>query len=232
MADIRYGKEVTGECKICGHIGRTQIHHIISQAQCNKLERPDLLTNQGNLIELCVPCHDMTSSSLFKAWITKREEAGEKLNSKEKKYKSGGLTRGKRKKIEAWNNGEGFRCSKMKTGRNGVVYQCWNTVQVEGGSCGRKHKSQCIGTTKKGKRCSIKTTRKNGYCKQHQKQSFRKVSERATEKPEEEPPGLHDEGFLDEWLVDEILLSREVGVKPREELFEGKSDAWKKRWLN
>jgi hypothetical protein len=64
----RYGKEVTGVCKICEAEGKTEMHHIISQSKIEKMERPDLLTNPGNLIELCIPCHDLTDSSIFRRW--------------------------------------------------------------------------------------------------------------------------------------------------------------------
>ena len=56
----RYGKLVTGICKICEAEGYTEIHHIISQSKCKRMDRKDLLTNQNNLIELCKPCHNLT----------------------------------------------------------------------------------------------------------------------------------------------------------------------------
>jgi hypothetical protein len=61
----RYGVEVTGTCRICGFEGKTEIHHIISQSKIAKINRPELLTNPGNLVELCLECHDLTDSSIF-----------------------------------------------------------------------------------------------------------------------------------------------------------------------
>ena len=34
----RYGREVTGQCQVCGYKGKTQIHHIISQHTIEKLK--------------------------------------------------------------------------------------------------------------------------------------------------------------------------------------------------
>jgi hypothetical protein len=60
----RYGVTVTGSCRICGHEGYTEMHHIISQARCRKLGREDWITNPGNIVELCKPCHDQTTASI------------------------------------------------------------------------------------------------------------------------------------------------------------------------
>jgi hypothetical protein len=65
LMEERYGVEVTGICRICGVEGLTEMHHIISQAKAKKLGRDDLLTNPGNIVELCIECHDMTDSSVF-----------------------------------------------------------------------------------------------------------------------------------------------------------------------
>ena len=72
----RYGKEVTGVCKICGAEGITEMHHIISQSKIEKLERPDLLTNPNNLIELCLTCHGWTDSSIFHKWYNQTRHYG------------------------------------------------------------------------------------------------------------------------------------------------------------
>ena len=69
---IRYGKEVTGICKICEAEGYTEIHHIISQSKIRKLNRPDLTTNPNNLIELCKTCHDWTDSSTYSLWYRRQ----------------------------------------------------------------------------------------------------------------------------------------------------------------
>lgn len=60
----RYGVDVTGICRICSFKGYTEMHHIISQARCIKLGREDLITNPGNIVELCKQCHDQTTASI------------------------------------------------------------------------------------------------------------------------------------------------------------------------
>ena len=62
----RYGVEVTNVCRICSARGATQMHHIISQDRCRKIGRPELITNPGNIVELCIPCHDHTTASLVR----------------------------------------------------------------------------------------------------------------------------------------------------------------------
>ena len=69
----RYGVEVKGVCRICGHEGYTELHHIISQAKIDKLGREDLRTNAGNIVELCKECHDLTDSSSYRDWIEDRD---------------------------------------------------------------------------------------------------------------------------------------------------------------
>ena len=65
--------EIMGKCTICHAEGKTEIHHIISQAKIERIKphehggNLDLKTNPGNLIELCVPCHDLTSHSWYRA---------------------------------------------------------------------------------------------------------------------------------------------------------------------
>jgi hypothetical protein len=61
-----YGFTKTGECRICLAKGYTEIHHIISQSMCDKMERPDLKINIGNLVELCKSCHDLTNHSFYR----------------------------------------------------------------------------------------------------------------------------------------------------------------------
>jgi hypothetical protein len=71
--DKRYGKEVTGACKICQAEGKTEMHHIISQSKIKMIERPDLTTNPANIIELCKKCHDLTDSSSYRRWMMQKE---------------------------------------------------------------------------------------------------------------------------------------------------------------
>jgi len=72
----RYGKEVTGVCKICEAEGKTEMHHIISQSKIENLGRTDLLTNPNNIIELCKTCHNWTDSSIYHKWYTQKRHYG------------------------------------------------------------------------------------------------------------------------------------------------------------
>ena len=72
----RYGVEVTGVCKICETEGTTEMHHIISQSKIEKLNRPDLLTNPNNIIELCKQCHHWTDASIFRKWYVEKKHYG------------------------------------------------------------------------------------------------------------------------------------------------------------
>jgi hypothetical protein len=74
----RYKVEVTGVCKICEAEGETEMHHIISQSKIEKLERPDLLTNPNNLIELCKQCHLWTDSAIYRKWFREVQHYGKK----------------------------------------------------------------------------------------------------------------------------------------------------------
>ena len=118
----RHGVEVTGVCKICKDEGKTEMHHIISQSKIEKMNRPDLLTNPDNIIELCKPCHMATDSHIFMRLHWHQEQ-------KKKKQKSG-----KRKGKYQVNK---FPCSGItKTGRS-----CRARSKEEGGFCGT-HKWQ------------------------------------------------------------------------------------------
>lgn len=74
----RYGKQVTGVCQICQAEGKTEMHHIISQSKIKLIERPELLTNPANVIELCLKCHDLTDSSSYRRWMMESEPTGSK----------------------------------------------------------------------------------------------------------------------------------------------------------
>tara|TARA_R100000664_G_C2660966_1_gene77198 strand:- start:44 stop:514 length:471 start_codon:yes stop_codon:yes gene_type:complete len=56
----------TGECKICGAEGYTEWHHIISQHRCREEGLEHLITARSNVIELCKPCHDLTTASMLR----------------------------------------------------------------------------------------------------------------------------------------------------------------------
>ena len=67
----RYGVTVTGICRICGDEGKTEMHHIISQARCRKIGKEEWLNNSGNMVELCKKCPDNTTASLAYAKLSK-----------------------------------------------------------------------------------------------------------------------------------------------------------------
>lgn len=68
-----------GVCRICNKEGKTDWHHIISQHHAKKYGKKDLLTNPGNVVELCRPCHRQTTSSKSRYLLEKEE-------NKEKKF--------------------------------------------------------------------------------------------------------------------------------------------------
>ena len=95
----RYGVEVTGKCQICGDEGKTEMHHIISTSVIERIERLDLLTNSGNIVELCREHHKLTSSHIYRRWYKKqnplietKEQRRERVRLKrEKKRERKGL---------------------------------------------------------------------------------------------------------------------------------------------
>ena len=98
---IRYGKQMTRKCSICGIEERTEAHHIISQGRIRKMSRPsllafarrigysedmeteelkDLLINNtpSNIIELCRLCHGHTTASVHYRFKKREESRGDK----------------------------------------------------------------------------------------------------------------------------------------------------------
>lgn len=60
----------SGVCTIClekGDGGYTEWHHIISQHKCKKEGLLHLISARSNVVELCKPCHDLTTSSMLKS---------------------------------------------------------------------------------------------------------------------------------------------------------------------
>lgn len=60
----------SGTCTICGQDGEngyTEWHHIISQHKCKKEGLLHLISSRSNVVELCKPCHDLTTSSMLKS---------------------------------------------------------------------------------------------------------------------------------------------------------------------
>jgi hypothetical protein len=121
--DKRYGKEVTGACKICQAKGKTEMHHIISKSQIMKMKQPDLLTNPNNIIELCKKCHYATDSHLYRRWFL-RQERKPKASIDNEIYSS---------LIENYQKKGLFQCKGRTTigGR-----RCRKSVRKEGGFCG------------------------------------------------------------------------------------------------
>jgi len=64
--------QAKGTCRICGNKGKLDPHHIISQAQCRKNNRKDLITNPGNIVHICRDCHKLTTSYLVREDLTDR----------------------------------------------------------------------------------------------------------------------------------------------------------------
>ena len=56
----------SGVCRICNFEGYTEWHHIISRGHAKKTGQKELITNPGNIVELCKSCHDQTTAS--KSW--------------------------------------------------------------------------------------------------------------------------------------------------------------------
>jgi hypothetical protein len=75
------------ECKICGTEGYTEWHHIISQHRCREEGLEHLLSARTNVVELCKPCHDLTTASMLRKNMpdsSKVSEENEDLEPTEK----------------------------------------------------------------------------------------------------------------------------------------------------
>jgi len=146
----RYGKEITGNCAICLDCGRktrgkTQIHHIISQAKISRLEQGDhgfdmnLERNNGNLVELCVECHDLTDSSAFRRWRINQEG----------KTRSKGITKllglPAKDRVELWQ----------------FLLREWESMD----------NNTCRGITSNWRRCKNSEDLVDGFCEHHFQQS-------------------------------------------------------------
>ena len=125
---VRYGVfEVQGKCRICEHEGKTHVHHIISQAKTDRLTPGEhnfdtnLKKNLGNMVELCVRCHDQTSHSIYRRTRMLEKE----LNQKNK-----GESRGSRRRRS---RRTGNRCIGLK--KNGDRCGQKNQEIPEGGYC-------------------------------------------------------------------------------------------------
>tara|TARA_B000000441_G_C21701238_1_gene326077 strand:- start:43 stop:1017 length:975 start_codon:yes stop_codon:yes gene_type:complete len=83
----------TGICTICKKEGKTEWHHIISQAKIKRIKPNeygadlDLMRNRGNLIELCLHCHELTDSHIY--WRFHRsQDKKNKINYNKSRRKS------------------------------------------------------------------------------------------------------------------------------------------------
>jgi len=68
-----------GVCRICEYKGKTDWHHIISQHHAKKYGKKNLLTNPGNVVELCRPCHRQTTSAKSRYILEKKRNGGKKF---------------------------------------------------------------------------------------------------------------------------------------------------------
>lgn len=108
----RYGVEVTGTCRICGFEGKTEMHHIISQARCKKIGKDDWIKNEGNIVELCKKCHDNTTASMAFAKLSKK--------SFPKEYGYGGLDPNNCRVVYTKGKKTGQQCSRPANAAHGL----------------------------------------------------------------------------------------------------------------
>ena len=227
----RYGKEVTGVCTICGNVGKTEMHHIISQSKIGKLQPgnhnydQNLKTNPGNLVELCVPCHDMTDHSRYRAGMLRLErmlKVGPKPKKRAKKQSFPQIPKEDRLPGESYN--QAYR--RLGYGKKGERRQC-NATKSNGNRCGIKNRAIPEG----------------GFCHLHRDQ--------ADSEPEPEPepdyraspmPPLRGWEGEDDWeenFLDAEHMAALVGIHRYNEevddyvleLFEEWPEAWHRRWL-
>ena len=211
-SDVRYGGFVVqGKCRICGYEGKTQVHHIISQAKTNALKTGDhnfdnnLKTNLGNMVELCVPCHDQTSHSFYRKFMMDLERGLEKTSSAHRNNWKAKANQGRKRK---------------RRSRNHCVF-----VKPDGTRCGQKQM----------------TIPKGGYCHWHIGEAPEGHPQYSLpDYKSSPPPGLRDEDdwegdrFLDAEHIAAIQDIHIFGVEPVEyelELFADWSEAWRRRWL-
>ena len=61
----------TGICRICKRRGYTELHHIVSQGHAIRTDQLDLLTNPGNIVELCRYHHNQTTASMVRKRLSR-----------------------------------------------------------------------------------------------------------------------------------------------------------------
>ena len=69
-----------GECVICGTKGYTEWHHIISQHRCKEEGLDHYIKMRSNVVELCKPCHDLTTASLINKNRNKQTTGASKVS--------------------------------------------------------------------------------------------------------------------------------------------------------
>ena len=73
----------SGSCTICGQEGKdgyTEWHHIISQHKCKKENLLHLISARSNVVELCKPCHDLTTSSMLRSNLPEGVVGGSRVS--------------------------------------------------------------------------------------------------------------------------------------------------------
>jgi len=166
----RYGVEPSNTCRICTRaVPDSEMHHIISQAKIEALERDDLewlavgidgsvqIENldddrlrrlvaskiPGNIAEICPRCHQMTDTHLFRQWIRTQNPKTAKRTRRTWKQRRERLLKkwgpGQEKRCEGL-TGRKRRCHASK--RRGVDYcGAHRHQEYECGRCGeRGHK--------------------------------------------------------------------------------------------
>lgn len=100
----------TGKCAIshCSR-GRTDWHHIISQAQIIKRGLPEsMFTDPGNLQELCRYHHDMTTASISRRQLTKKHGPISRRKNMIRSVEEKRAARAKRREARAVKGKEGL----------------------------------------------------------------------------------------------------------------------------
>ena len=194
----------SGTCSICASEGKTEWHHIISQAKIKRLEETnhnynnDLLNNPNNLIELCKPCHKQTDSHIYWNWFnrldkSKKRKSRNKRTRKKPDERKGNANYQMRKGQCLGVNVNGERC-----GKRGIMY-----VEVK-------------------------------YCKQHEHQAPKgyKPNYLKSPPPGLRDEDDDDRSWTQEHIMTLQDIHNGVPIdKNAFKLFEKWSEGWKRRWL-
>ena len=161
----RYGVEPSNTCRICTRaIPDSEMHHLISQAKIDRLERDDLewlavgidgsvqIENldddrlrrlvaskiPGNIAEVCPRCHELTDSHLFRRWIMSRGAKTAKRTRVTWKQKRERL-------LKKWGPGQKKRCEGFTKRRKGRAGRCHASKLGGTDYCGahRQQKYEC-----------------------------------------------------------------------------------------